>query len=423
MSTNNDKQKIGADELKVLVEDLRKEKEKLDKKEEELKNRSEELKDRLEKVSNMTSDEAKKILLDEVEKDIKGEVARKIRAAQERVQQEAKDKAREILVDAMRHGATDYVAEFTISTVEVPNEDVKGRIIGREGKNIRTFEKETGVELEIDESNEIRLSSFDSVRREIARRALETLINDRRIQPSRIEEVVAETRKKMDDVLLEEGKKIAEEVKVYNLPTEILKLLGRFKFRTSYGQNLAVHTIEETKMGVAIANEVGADVETVRLGCLLHDIGKVVTDEEGTHVEVGVSVLKKHGFPREVINAVAEHHEDKPFSSLESVIVWISDAISGSRPGARYEPHEGYVKRMEKIEEIAGSFNGVETVYAFQAGRDVRVIVKPDEITDDELTILARNIAKRLEKEAEYAGQIKVTAIRETRAEGYTKAH
>jgi ribonucrease Y len=411
-----------ADEIKILVEDLRLQREVLAKKDDEIRKREEELVHLLEQASKMTADEAKKELLGEIEKELKAEIAKKIRAAEERIKLEAGEKAKSILVDAMRHGATNYVAEYTVSTVQVLNEEVKGRVIGRQGKNIRTFERETGVELELDETSEIRLSSFDSVRREIARRALETLIKDTRIQPSRIEDIVKQTKAQMEDVLLEEGKKIAEQCGVYNLTTEVVKLIGRYKFRTSYGQNLALHTIEETKMGIALANEVGANVDTVRLGCLLHDIGKVVADEEGTHVDVGVSVLKKYGFPKEVINAVAEHHEDKPFSSIESVLVWIADAISGSRPGARYEPHEDYVKRMDKIEEIAGSFNGVDTVYAFQAGRDVRVVVKPDIIDDDKLTILAHEIAKRLEKEAEYAGQIKVTAIREVRATDTTAA-
>jgi len=333
---------------------------------------------KLEKVASMTQNEAKKTLLDEVQKDLNAEVAKKIKRAEEKVKLEASEKAKDILVDAMRHGATDYVAEYTISTILLPNEEVKGRIIGREGKNIRAFEKATGVELELDDTREVKLSSYDSVRREVAKRSLEILIKDRRIQPGRIDEVVKQTRTKVDEVLLEEGKKIADECGVFNLPTEIVGLIGRFKFRTSYGQNLAVHTIEETKMGIAIAEEVGANTDTVRLGCLLHDIGKVVADQEGTHVDVGVSVLKKHGFPKEVIAAVAEHHEDKPFSSTESIVVWIADAISGSRPGARYEPHEDYVERMSKIEEIAGGFDGVETVYAFRAGRDVRVVVKPD---------------------------------------------
>lgn len=413
---------MATDELKILVEDLRKEREVLEKKEASLKSREEELISRLEKASGMTRDGASKILLEEVQKTLTSEVAKKVRAAEERIREEAGEKAKEILADAMKHGATAYVAEYTVSTVTVPNEDVKGRIIGAGGRNIRTFERETGVEIEIDETNEIRLSSFDSVRREIARRALETLIKDQRIQPSKIEEVVRQIKNEMEDVLLEEGKKIAHECGVFNLPIELMKLIGRYRFRTSYGQNLGLHTIEETKIGIAIANELGANVDIVRLGCLLHDIGKVVTDEEGTHVEVGVKTIKKFGLPKEVVAAVAEHHEDKPFSSVESVIVWTADAISGSRPGARYEPHEEYIKRMGKIEEIAASFDGVDSAMAFQAGRDVRVIVNPQEVDDDKVTVLAHDIAARLEKEAQYAGQIKVTVIREVRAVGTTAA-
>ena len=404
------------DDIKLLVAEIKKDREFLEKKAEAIRKREAELKEKLERVSKLTEDEAKKELLTEVEKELKAEVAKKIRLSEERVRQDANEKAKEILADAMRHGATSYVAEYTVSTVQVPNEEVKGRIIGKEGRNIRAFERATGVELELDETNEIRLSSFDSIRREVAKRSLEILIKDTRIQPSRIEEVVRQVKAQMEDVLLEEGKRIAEECGVYNLPTDVLKLIGRYKFRTSYGQNLALHTIEETKIGLAVAHEIGANVETVRLGCLLHDIGKVVTDEEGTHVDAGVAVLKRHGFPKEVVNAVAEHHEDRPFTSTESVVVWIADAISGSRPGARYEPHEGYVSRMDKIEEIAKSYDGVTEAYAFPAGRDVRVIVNPEEVDDDKLTVLVRDIAKRLENEAEYAGQIKVTAIREVRA-------
>ena len=377
---------------------------------------------KLTSVAHLTVDEAKKQLLDEVQKDLTSEIAKKIRAAEERIKEDASEKAKEILVDAMKHGATSYVAEYTVSAIHLPDEDVKGRIIGAGGRNIRAFEKEAGVEIEIDETNEIRISSFDSIRREIARRALETLIKDTRIQPSRIEEIIKQVRAQMEEILLEEGKRIVHDCGVFNLPLDLVKLIGRYKFRTSYGQNLAIHTIEETKIGVSIAAEIEADVDIVRLGCLLHDIGKVVTEEEGTHVELGVNILKKYGLPKEVIASVAEHHEDKPFSSVESTVVWIADAISGSRPGARYEPHEEYIKRMTKIEEIAASFPGVETVYAFQAGRDVRVIVKPEEVDDDKLTVLAHDIAGRLEKEAEYAGQIKVTTIRETRASETTSA-
>lgn len=377
---------------------------------------------KLEKIANMTREEARKALLDEVQKELTGEIAKKIRQAEERIKLEANEKAREILVDAMKHGATSYVAEYTVSAVTVSGEEVKGRIIGAGGRNIRTFEKETQVEIELDETNEIRLSSFDSIRREIARRALEILIKDTRIQPSRIEEVVKQIKGQMDDIILEEGKKITEECGVFNLPQELVKLIGRYRFRTSYGQNLGIHTIEETKIGVSIASELNANIEIVRMGCLLHDIGKVVTDEEGTHVDAGVSTLKRFGIIKEVVSCVAEHHEDKPFSSVESVVVWTADAISGSRPGARYEPHEEYLKRMSKIEEIAAGFRGVDQVMAFQAGRDVRVVVKPDEVGDDELTILAHDITKRLEKEAQYAGQIKVTVIREVRAVDTTSA-
>lgn len=379
-------------------------------------------KDKLSKVANMTVDEAKKALLDEVQKELTGEIAKKIRQAEERIKEDAQENAKEVILDAMKHAATGYVAEYTVSSITIPNEDVKGRIIGAGGKNIRIFEKEAGVEIEIDETNEIRLSSFDAVRREIAKRALEILIKDTRIQPSRIEEVIKMVQANMEEVLLEEGKKITAECGVYNLPVELMRIIGRFRFRTSYGQNLGIHTIEETKMGVAIAKEIGADADIVRLGCLLHDVGKVVTNEEGNHIELGVNLLKKYGIPKEVVACVAEHHEDKPFSSNESVCVWTADAISGSRPGARYEPHEGYVKRMTKIEEVAKSFPGIEATYAFQAGRDVRVIVNPKEVDDDQMTVLAHDIARKLEKEAEYAGQIKVSVIREVRVTETTAA-
>lgn len=377
---------------------------------------------KLENIASMTREEAKQALLDEVSRDLTSEISKRIKNAEEKVQREAKQRAAEILLDAMKQGATDYTAEYTISSVRVPDEDTKGRIIGREGRNIRAFEKATGVEIELDESNEIRLSSFDSVRREIARRSLEILIKDKRIQPSRIEEVVEEQRAQMDDVLLEEGNIIAEKVGEFNLPNELLSMLGKFKFRTSYGQNLALHTIEETKIAISIAEELGADVEIVRLGGLMHDIGKVSNADEGTHIAKGVEIAKRFGLPKKVVAIIAEHHEDKPFSSIESIIVWIADAISGSRPGARYEPHENYVKRMEKIEEIANSFDGVKEALAFQAGRDVRVAVDPNEIDDDRMVVLARDIAKRLEKEAEYAGQIKVSVIRELRASATTAA-
>lgn len=409
------------DDIKTLLADIKEQRESLERKEKRIRELESKLTEELANVTKLTKEEATKLLMANLERELKEESAKKIRSAEEYVKAESKKLAQDILVTAIKNGSTEYTADYTVSTVTVPSEEVKGRIIGKEGRNIRAFEKETGVELELDEGNIIRVSSFDSVRREIARRALEELIKDARIQPSRIEEVIKLQKAQMDDVLLEEGQKITQECGVYNLPTEIIKLIGRFRFRTSYGQNLALHTIEEVRIGVAIANEIGADKEIVRLGSLLADIGKVI-NEEGTHIELGVKLLKKHGFPKEVINAVAEHHEDKPFSSVESVIVWIADSVSGSRPGARYEPHEDYVQRMEKIEEIAMEYDGVEKAFAFQAGRDVRVIVKPDEVDDAETVILARKIAKRLEKEAEYVGRIKVSVVREVRASATTAA-
>jgi ribonucrease Y len=377
---------------------------------------------KLESVSKLTQAEAKKILLDELDKELVSEKAKRIRQMEENLKLDAADLGREILVDAMRHGATNYVAEYTISTVRLPDDEVKGRVIGREGRNIRAFEQATGCEIEIDETNDIRLSSFDAIRREIARRSLETLIKDGRIQPNRIEEVVTQTKKQMEDILLEEGKRICHACGVFNLPLELVRIIGRYRFRTSYGQNLGQHTIEETKIGIQIANEVKADVDIVRLGCLLHDVGKVVTDEEGTHVQLGVDLLKKFDIDSRAIDAVAQHHEDTPFTSMESIVVYIADAISGARPGARYEPHEDYVSRMQKIEEIGSSFKGVEEVFAFQAGREVRVVVRPQEVSDDEVTVVAHNIARKLEEEASYAGQIKVTVIRQVQATDTTRA-
>jgi ribonucrease Y len=380
---------------------------------------------KLEKTSALTREEAKKLLLEEVEKENADEVAKMINQAREDYLIRASEISQEIVVDAMLHGATSYVAEYTVSSVTLPNENVKGSIIGQGGRNIAAFEKATGVEIEIEEGSTIRLSSFDSLRREIARRSLEILIKDGRIHPGRIEEVVQQTKVQIDLIIAEEGRKICAECGVFNLNPELVKIIGRYKFRFSYGQNLGIHTIEETKIGVQIASELGLSEEQisqVRMGCLLHDIGKVVTEEEGTHVQLGVDLLKRYSIPLPVINAVAEHHEDKPFSSVVSRVVWVADAISGSRPGARYEPHESYVKRMTQIEEISKSFAGVEEVYAFQAGRDVRVLVKPDVVTDSEMTILVSKIRQQLEKEAQYAGQIKITAIREVRATDITKA-
>jgi len=380
---------------------------------------------KLEKISGLTRDQAREQLLEEMRKHLADEQAKMLSQARTDYTNRANQIAQDIIVDAMLHGATEYTAEYTVSTVTLPNEATKGAIIGKEGRNIAAFEKATGVEMEIEEGNTIRLSSFDSLRREIARRSLDILIRDGRIQPSRIEEVVHQTQKQLDTSLMDEGRKICAACGVYNLDPELVKMIGRYRFRFSYGQNLGIHTIEETKIGVQVALELqlsDEQVQHVRLGCLLHDIGKVVTDEEGTHVQLGVQLLKKYSLPEPVINAVAEHHEDKPFSSVVSRVVWVADAISGSRPGARYEPHEAYVKRMQQIEEIGRSFKGVSEVYAFQAGRDVRIIVRPEEISDSELNVLVARVKEKLEKEAQYVGQIKISAIREVRATDITKA-
>lgn len=377
---------------------------------------------KLEKIAVLTADEARNLILQAIEKKSAEMIARKISEAEEEIRSGADEKAKEILIEAMQHGVTDYVAEYTVSTIHLPNEEMKGRIIGREGRNIRTFERATGVEIELDESDDIILSSFDPIRREIAKRTLEKLIRDRRIQPSRIEELVQKTRLEVEKIMFEEGEKLCHELGVYHLQPELVKLLGRFKFRFSYGQNMIIHTLEETKIGITLAQELKANANVVKLGCLLHDIGKVVTEEEGTHVQLGVDLARKYGFPKEVVDCIAEHHEDKPFSSAESRIVWIADAISGSRPGARYEAHGEYLERMTQIEEIANKFAGVKEAFAYQAGRDVRVLVKPEEISDDQLVVLANKIARSLEENASYVGQIKVTCIRENRASEVTQA-
>ncbi|MBI4062560.1 ribonuclease Y [Candidatus Gottesmanbacteria bacterium] len=371
---------------------------------------------KLERVANLTRDEAREQILSILKDQLREEMAREIREAADRAREESGEKAREILVDAMRHGATDYVAEFTVSIIKVTDEEIKGRIIGKEGRNIRAFETATGVDVDLDEEGVIRLSCFDPVRREIARVSLERLLRDGRVQPGRIEEVVEQVKKEIERIMFEEGQKLCHEVGVYNLPAPIVALLGRFKYRFSYGQNMIAHTLEETRIGIALAQEVGADVNIVRLGCLLHDIGKVVTDGEGSHVDLGIGVLKKYSIPAAVIDCVAQHHEDIPFSSIEAVLVYIADAISGSRPGARYENYEEYVKRLKDLEAIAKGYAGVRESFAFQAGRELRVVVDPGRVDDSAATIMASQLKSDIEKKLTYPGQIKITVIRELRA-------
>ncbi len=388
----------------------------------ELEEKKEQMLLKLEKIAGLTKDQAKDLLLTGWEEKLKGEVAKKIKSAEEEVKAKVEDKAKTMLVDAMRYGAIDYVAEYTLSVINLPSEDFKGRIIGKEGRNIRAFELATGVDVDLEEEGVIRLSSFDATRREIARLSLETLIKDGRIQPPRIEEIVKKVRSDVEKTIFKAGEELAHKVGVFNLPSEITQALGRFKYRYSYGQNMIAHTLEETKIGIALAHELGVDVNVVKLGCLLHDIGKVITDKEGSHVDLGVELLKKHRFPQKVIDCVAAHHEDVPFTSIEGIIVYISDAVSGGRPGARHEDFEEYLKRIKTIEEAAKTKKGVREAYALQAGRELRVIVRPDEVTDDEAVVLAENIREELESKFDvFPGQIKVTVIRESRAEATTK--
>jgi len=378
---------------------------------------------KLEKISGLTKDEAKELLLGGWEDKLEGDVAKRIRQAEEDFKESMQQKAKELLVDTMKHGATDYVAEYTLSTITLPSEDVKGRIIGKDGRNIRAFELATGIDVDLEEEGVIKLSSFDAIKREVARVSLERLIRDGRIQPARIEEIVAGVNREIEQVMFKAGEDLCHKVNVYNLPRDTVQALGKFKYRFSYGQNMILHTLEETKIGIALAHELKADVNVVKLGCLLHDIGKVIDSVDGgNHVTLGVDYLKKHRFPKKVIDCVASHHEDVPFPSVEAVIVYIADAISGSRPGARHEDFEAYLKRIKTIEDAARSKKGVRDAYALQAGRELRVVVRPEDISDDQMTILAQQIREELESKFDvFPGQIKVTIIRESRAESVTK--
>ena len=399
--------------------DLRRE---IEKNQDEIKEIQKKQLEKLEKIAGLTKDKAKEILLSAIDKKISREIAEKLREAEDKYKSEAEEKAKELLVDAMYHGATEYVAEYTISTVKISDDDVKGRIIGKDGRNIRTFEKVTGVDIDMDETpGEVRLSCYDPVRREVARVSLERLIKDGRIQPTRIEEYVTKARRDIEKIMYEEGKKLCHAVGAYNVHHDLIGVLGRFKYRSSYGQNMLAHTLEETKMGMKLASEVGANVDTVRLGCLFHDIGKVVSDEEGSHIELGVNLLKRYNMPQVVIDTVAQHHEDEEYTSIESILVYIADAISGSRPGARYENYDEYVKRLKAIESIATSKKGVVEAFAIQAGREVRVIVSPEAVTDDEATRLASDIRDEIKASVTYPGTVTITVIRELRASQIAK--
>lgn len=409
-------------DLILLEKKLLDRQEKLEEKQEYLKKLQDSLEkkssgyaEKLEKISSLTREEAKEELLREVENTSAAMMARIIKEKEEEAKATASIKAQEILLESIRHGGLDFIPEYTVSIIKVEDEELKGRIIGKEGRNIRAFEQATGVDVDLDEEHIIRLSSFDSVRREIGRRALEKLLRDSRIQPFRIEEVVEQTRKEVDKIMFDEGQKLAVEAGVYNIPTDLYTVLGRFKFRTSYGQNLIVHSLETTKIGIHLAEELGADANIVKLSCLFHDIGKVI-EGEGSHVKLGVDLLKRYNFPQEVINCVGEHHEDKPFSSVESIIVSTADKISGMRPGARYEDIENYGKRLAEMENLARKYEGVEDAYAFEAGRELRVIIDPGILDDNQTIILSRKIQEEVAQALAIPGEVKVTAIREFRS-------
>ena len=377
----------------------------------------------LERVSSLTRDEAKDELLKMVEVEAGQDMARIIRQVEADIKQEADRKSREIVTLAIQRIASEQVSETVVSAVPLPSDDMKGRIIGRQGRNIRAFENATGVDVIVDDTPEaIILSGFDPVRREIARLAMSRLISDGRIHPARIEKLVAKARDEVNQTIIEEGEQAAYEAGVHRLHPDIIKLLGRLKYRTSYGQNQHAHAVEASRLAVIIANEVGANVEICREGALLHDIGKAVDHEvEGPHAIIGGDIAKRCGVKPQVINCIASHHHEVEQESLEAIIVEIADAISGARPGARRESLENYVKRIKALEDVAHSFKGVEEAFAIQAGREIRIIVRPEDVDDYAAIKMSKDIARQVEESLEYPGQIKVTVVRETRAVDYAK--
>ena len=377
----------------------------------------------LEHISNLSSEEARQLLLNDIEKQIRHEAAIMIKDIETKAKEEADRKAKEIIAYAIQKNAADHVAETTVSVVSLPNDEMKGRIIGREGRNIRTLETLTGVDLIIDDTPEaVILSGFDPIRREIARIALEKLIIDGRIHPARIEEMVEKSRKEVENYIREQGEQATFDTGIHGLHPELIKLIGRLKFRTSYGQNVLHHSIEVSHLAAAMAAELGADVNIAKRAGLLHDIGKALDHEvEGPHVQIGADLAKKYKESPEVIHAILAHHGDVEPNTIEATLVQAADAISAARPGARRETLESYIKRLEKLEEIANSFDGVEKSFAIQAGREIRIMVKPEDVSDTDIIYIARDIVKKIENELEYPGQIKINVIRETRAIEYAK--
>ncbi len=418
-------------------ENLEKKQDMVEKKENELESKYHELEEKkqeientlnkqlevLQKISGLSKEEAKNILLSELEKQLTSEKATLIRDMETKLKEESEKKAKEVIGYAVQKCAADHTSETTVSIVALPNDDMKGRIIGREGRNIKTLETLTGIDLIIDDTPEaVVISGFDPLRREVARIALEKLIDDGRIHPAKIEEMVEKAKEELAQTIKEEGERAVLETGVIGLHPDLVKLIGKLKYRTSYGQNVLNHSIEVSNLARIMAEELGLDPKLARRAGLLHDIGKALDhDMEGTHVELGVDILKKYKENENVINAVAAHHGDVEPKTIEAVLVQAADAISASRPGARRETLEAYIKRLEQLESIADSFEGVDKSFAIQAGREIRIIVKPEQINDDQMTLMARDIAKKVEEEMEYPGQIKVNVVRETRVIDYAK--
>ena len=411
------------DSLEKKTENLNRKLAEADAQQEEIKKVKQAQMEMLEKISGYTIEEAKQYLISNVETEVTHEMAVKIKEIEAQFKEEADNKAREIVALAIQRCAVDHASEITVSVVPLPNDEMKGRIIGREGRNIRSIETLTGCDLIIDDTPEaITVSSFDPVRREVARLALEKLIADGRIHPARIEEMVAKAQKEVNAVIKSEGERAVFETGVQGLHPDIVKLLGRQKYRTSYGQNVLNHSIEVSHIAGLMASELGVDVATAKRAGLLHDIGKSIDHEvEGSHVTIGVDIAKKYKESEDVIHAIQAHHGDVEPHTVVACLVQAADAISAARPGARRENIENYVKRLEKLEEVSKSFPGIESTYAIQAGREIRVMVKPDQVSEDQMTLLARDIAKKIEEELTYPGTIKVHVLRETKAIEYAK--
>jgi ribonuclease Y len=377
----------------------------------------------LQRIGQMSVEEARSLLLVEAEKEARNDMARIIRQIEAEARAEGEKRARELIAESIQRVASDHVVSVTTSVISLPNEEMKGRIVGRNGRNIRAFEQAAGVDVIVDDTPEaVTISCFDPIRREVARRSLERLIVDGRIHPAHIEKILGEEQKEVDRSIVEAGEEAAFEAGVTGLHPEVIKVLGRLKYRTSYGQNQLSHAVEVARLSAVLAAELGADVEISRMGGLLHDLGKAMDhNTDGTHAMIGAEFAKRYGVPAKVVNIIASHHHEVEQETIEAIIVESADAISGARPGARREDLEQYIKRLRALEEIADSFKGVSQSYAIQAGREVRIIVRPEEIDDLASTRLARDIAKKIEETMQYPGQIKVTVISETRAVDYAR--